>query len=145
MAFVLAAVEFRQADPTAGKTALVDILVAPRAACLDFCNRVKCHLDLIEVLILDEADRMLDMGLYSPVRQIIRPARARATRQTCCFPPPSVNDVMNLSQQWDARSPTIVEIEPGTRLRQKTSIQQVYAVPPAATIQAALHLLPSSI
>ncbi|MFN3579422.1 MAG: DEAD/DEAH box helicase, partial [Pseudomonas sp.] len=88
-----------------------DILVATPGRLLDFCNRGEVHLDLIEVLILDEADRMLDMGFIPQVRQIIRQTPRKGDRQTLLFSATFSDDVMNLAQQW-TETPAIVEIEP---------------------------------
>lgn len=103
-----------------------DILVATPGRLLDFCNRGEVHLDLIEVLILDEADRMLDMGFIPQVRQIIRQTPRKGDRQTLLFSATFSDDVMNLSQQW-TQDPAIVEIEP-ERAASENVDQQVYAV-----------------
>tara|TARA_R110000796_G_scaffold241303_2_gene362767 strand:- start:85732 stop:87294 length:1563 start_codon:yes stop_codon:yes gene_type:complete len=103
-----------------------DILVATPGRLLDFCNRGEVHLDLIEVLILDEADRMLDMGFIPQVRQIIRQTPRKGDRQTLLFSATFSDDVMNLSQQW-TQEPAIVEIEP-ERAASENVDQQVYAV-----------------
>ena len=84
------------------------------------------HLDLIEVLILDEADRMLDMGFIPQVRQIIRQTPRKGDRQTLLFSATFSDDVMNLSKQW-TQDPAIVEIEP-ERAASANVDQQVYAV-----------------
>ena len=103
-----------------------DILVATPGRLLDFCNRGEVHLDLIEVLILDEADRMLDMGFIPQVRQIIRQTPRKGERQTLLFSATFSDDVMNLSQQWTV-DPAIVEIEP-ERPASENITQKVYAV-----------------
>ncbi|MFT6429284.1 MAG: ATP-dependent RNA helicase RhlB [Halopseudomonas sp.] len=103
-----------------------DILVATPGRLLDFCNRSEVHLDLIEVLILDEADRMLDMGFIPQVRQIIRQTPRKGDRQTLLFSATFSDDVMNLSKQW-THEPAIVEIEP-ERAASANVDQQVYAV-----------------
>jgi len=103
-----------------------DILVATPGRLLDFCNRGEVHLDLIEVLILDEADRMLDMGFIPQVRQIIRQTPRKGDRQTLLFSATFSDDVMNLAQQWTL-DPAIVEIEP-ERAASENVTQQAYAV-----------------
>ncbi|PKM31437.1 MAG: ATP-dependent RNA helicase RhlB [Gammaproteobacteria bacterium HGW-Gammaproteobacteria-11] len=103
-----------------------DILVATPGRLLDFCNRGEVHLDLVEVMILDEADRMLDMGFIPQVRQIIRQTPRKGDRQTLLFSATFSDDVMNLAQQWTL-DPAIVEIEP-ERAASANVTQQVYAV-----------------
>ena len=49
----------------------VDILVATPGRLLDLCNQKDCRLDGVEVLVLDEADRMLDMGFWPDVKRIM--------------------------------------------------------------------------
>ena len=50
----------------------MDILVATPGRLLDYCERKDLFLDLTETLIIDEADRMLDMGFIPQVRRIVR-------------------------------------------------------------------------
>ena len=103
-----------------------DILVATPGRLLDFCNRGEVHLDLVEILILDEADRMLDMGFIPQIRQIIRQTPRKDERQTLLFSATFSDDVMNLARQWTVE-PAIVEIEP-ERPASENITQKVYAV-----------------
>ena len=61
----------------------VDVLVATPGRLLDLMNQGYVDLRGVEVLVLDEADRMLDMGFIHDIRRII--AKLPAKRQTLMF------------------------------------------------------------
>ena len=61
----------------------VDILIATPGRLLDLCNQRHIRLDKVSILVLDEADRMLDMGFIHDVRKIV--AQCRRKRQTLLF------------------------------------------------------------
>ena len=61
----------------------VDVLVATPGRLNDLCNQGHIDLSGIEVFVLDEADRMLDMGFIHDVKRVI--ARLPKKRQTLLF------------------------------------------------------------
>lgn len=73
----------------------VDIVVATPGRLLDLMGQGHVHLDQVEVLILDEADRMLDMGFLPDVRRIVR--AVAAPRQTLLFSATMPDEVLQLA------------------------------------------------
>lgn len=90
---------------------VVDLVVATPGRLLDFMGRRDLYLDHIEVLVLDEADRMLDMGFIPQVKRIVRAVPRKEDRQTLLFSATFTQDIINLSQQW-TYEPVTIEIEP---------------------------------
>jgi ATP-dependent RNA helicase RhlB len=91
----------------------VDVLVATPGRLLDFVNRRDIHLREVEVLIIDEADRMLDMGFIPDVRRIVYQTPHKKQRQTLFFSATFNEDVMRLARSWTLE-PEHVAIAPET-------------------------------
>ena len=89
----------------------VDILVATPGRLLDFMDRRVIDLRRVEVLVIDEADRMLDMGFIPDVRRIVYKTPHKKQRQTLFFSATFNDDVMRLADQWTLQ-PHHVAIEP---------------------------------
>jgi len=78
----------------------VDLVAATPGRLLDFMQRGVLHLDAVEWLVIDEADRMLDMGFIPDVRKIIRATPPKERRQSMLFSATLTEDVMRLASQW---------------------------------------------
>ena len=88
-----------------------DILVATPGRLVDLIEQGACHLNEVKVLVLDEADRMLDMGFLPAVRRIVR--ETPAERQTLLFS--ATLDEEAVGEITDLVSdPARVEIAPAT-------------------------------
>jgi ATP-dependent RNA helicase RhlE len=74
-----------------------DVLVATPGRLLDHLSRGSVNLGHIEFLVLDEADRMLDMGFIDDVKEIV--AATPKSRQTALFSATMPNGVLYLAQQ----------------------------------------------
>ena len=85
----------------------IDILVATPGRLLDHMGRGTCRLDKVQYLILDEADRMLDMGFMPDVRRIVD--KCPKQRQTMLFSatiPPEIATLI----KWAMKTPQIIQI-----------------------------------
>ncbi len=104
----------------------VDILVATPGRLLDYYEKRELFLDLTEVMVIDEADRMLDMGFIPQVRRIIRATPRPGDRQTLLFSATFTDSVIRLGEQWTWK-PVNVEIEPD-HVATDTVDQKIYIV-----------------
>ena len=104
----------------------VDMVVATPGRLIDFMERRDLALDRVEILVLDEADRMLDMGFIPQVKRIVRATPRKEDRQTLLFSATFTQDIMNLARQWTFE-PITVEIEP-ERVATASVDQRVYLV-----------------
>ena len=89
----------------------VDIVVATPGRLLDFVSNGNLHLGMIELMVLDEADRMLDMGFIPQVRQIVARTPRKDCRQTLLFSATYTPEIVELSNRW-AMDPIMVEVAP---------------------------------
>ena len=87
----------------------VDVLVATPGRLNDLCNQGFIDLTGIETFVLDEADRMLDMGFIHDVRKVI--ARLPEKRQTLLFSATMPQEIAELSQKI-LKNPIRVEVTP---------------------------------
>ncbi len=88
----------------------IDILVATPGRCIDYCNRRTLDLSKVEILIIDEADRMLDMGFVPDVRKIVNKTPHPGNRHTMMFSATLEGSVLRLITSWQ-KDPVKIEIE----------------------------------
>ncbi|MGP5307526.1 ATP-dependent RNA helicase RhlB [Vreelandella alkaliphila] len=124
VASVVGGMDYQKQRDSLGKK--IDILVATPGRLLDFHQKRDIDLSEVEVLVLDEADRMLSMGFIPDVKRIIRYTPKKEQRQTFLFSATFTDDILSLASQWTL-DPAHVEIEV-TVENQADIDQRVYLV-----------------
>ena len=115
----------------------VDLLVATPGRLLDLSNQGAVHFDDLEVLVLDEADRMLDMGFIHDLRRIVD--RLPKERQTLMFSATFSQDIRRLASQF-LDNPRQVEVAPANTATELVE-QIAYHVDREQKTPLLLHLL----
>lgn len=87
----------------------VDILIATPGRLLDLMQQGFVHLQHLEIFVLDEADRMLDMGFIHDIRRIV--AKIPVKRQTLFFSATLPNDIVALAHTL-LHNPVRIEVTP---------------------------------
>lgn len=104
----------------------VDIVVATPGRLLDFEGKGVINLRFTEIMVIDEADRMLDMGFIPDVRRIVYKTPAKEKRQTVLFSATLTDEVMRLASAWMI-DPERIDIEP-EQVATDTVDQKVFIV-----------------
>ncbi len=115
----------------------VDVLVATPGRLLDLMTQGYIRLDKLQIFVLDEADRMLDMGFIHDVKKVI--AKLPAKRQTLFFSatmPPEIQKLANVL----LTNPSKVEVTPPSSTVDKIE-QSLYHVGKMEKPELLLHLL----
>lgn len=119
----------------------VDILIATPGRLLDLHKQDLVNLDYVEILVLDEADLMLDMGFIDDVKKIER--LCPNNKQTLLFSATIPNKVEQLANTI-LKSPERIEVSPTSSASKQVS-QILYYVPKRNKIELCLHLLRNTI
>ena len=114
-----------------------DVIIACPGRLIDLMNRRNGNFSGLQYLVLDEADRMLDMGFLPSIRQIVRQMPQK--RQTLMFSATLSKEIEQLTHEFQ-RSPKIVQI--GRRANPAETVTQlVYEVPKHLKPALLTHLL----
>lgn len=89
----------------------VDILIATPGRLLDHASQKTVDLSQIEILVLDEADRMLDMGFIHDVKRVLALLPAAGKRQNLLFSATFSQDIKQLAGRM-LNDPQLVEVAP---------------------------------
>jgi ATP-dependent RNA helicase RhlE len=114
-----------------------DLLVATPGRLLDLMGRGLCDLSRLDFLVLDEAERMLDMGFLPDIRRIVQ--ALPSSRQTLLFSATLSREIEAITHQF-LRAPKRVQI--GRRADPANTVAQfVYEVPKHLKPALLVHLL----
>ena len=89
----------------------IDILAGTPGRIIDYVRSGALDLSKVELLVIDEADRMLDMGFIPDVRRIVAQLPEKGVRQTMLFSATLEPEIMRLAQSF-LHEPVMVETEP---------------------------------
>jgi ATP-dependent RNA helicase RhlE len=115
----------------------VEVLVATPGRLLDHVGQRNVNLSQVEILVLDEADRMLDMGFVPDVRKII--ALLPARRQTLLFSATFSDEIRRLAGEFQ-RNPEIVEVAARNSIADNLT-QVLYPVSQSRKADLLIHLI----
>ena len=101
-----------------------DILIATPGRLWDLMGQKIVKLNKVETFVLDEADRMLDMGFFPDVKRIVKQLPAK--RQTLLFSATIPNEIADLAESM-LKNPVKISVTPSARPVEKIE-QQIYFV-----------------
>jgi ATP-dependent RNA helicase RhlE len=95
----------------------MDVIIATPGRLLDLMEQRHCHLDKVDIFVLDEADRMLDMGFIRDIRKIV--SALPQQRQTLLFSATMPTEIAELAHE-QLKDPVRVEVTP-----QSTTVERI--------------------
>ncbi len=114
-----------------------DILVATPGRLLDLCEQRAVSLSEVQIFVLDEADRMLDMGFIRDIKRILKLLPAQ--RQNLMFSATYSDDIRDLARQF-LRNPAMLQVTPRNATADRVE-QSAYRVPKDHKRHLLAHLI----
>jgi ATP-dependent RNA helicase RhlE len=97
----------------------VAVLIATPGRLLDLCAQQALFLDKVRAVVLDEADRMLDMGFLPDIKKIL--VKLPKQRQSLFFSATLTPEITDLAEQFIRTKPVEIRIDPGTPTAEKVA------------------------
>jgi len=117
----------------------IDILAGTPGRIIDYVRSGALDLSKVELLVIDEADRMLDMGFIPDVRRIVAQLPDKGVRQTMLFSATLEPEIMRLAQSF-LHDPVMVETEP-EQVVGSTIEQTFYSVAGSEKLAMLLYII----
>ena len=117
----------------------LDVLIGTPGRIIDYSRGRTLDLSKVEILVIDEADRMLDMGFIPDVRRIVSQMPEKGKRQTLLFSATLEESILNLASGWLA-DPVVYESEPEQMVSDNID-QLFYSVLREDKLALLLHIL----
>ena len=117
----------------------LDVLVGTPGRIIDYSRSGALDLSQVEILVIDEADRMLDMGFIPDVKRIVSRMPEKGKRQTLLFSATLEDRILNLASGWLA-DPVIYESEPEKPVSENIT-QTFYSVLREEKLALVLYIL----
>jgi ATP-dependent RNA helicase RhlE len=115
----------------------VDMLVATPGRLLDLCQQRACDLSNVEILVLDEADRMLDMGFINDIKKVMNYIPKK--RQTLLFSATFSKEIKTIAKQF-LTNPVTVEVAAQNTTAERVE-QRAYRCDQSTKADLAIHLI----
>ena len=118
---------------------VVDLVIGTPGRVIDYSRSGALDLSKVEILVIDEADRMLDMGFIPDVKRIVSQLPRKGERQTLMFSATLDDSILRLASGWLA-DPYVVESEPDQLVSDNID-QRFYSVSRDEKLAVTLHIL----
>ena len=117
----------------------IDLLIGTPGRVIDYSRGSTLDLGKVEILVIDEADRMLDMGFIPDVKRIVAQLPRKGERQTMLFSATLDESILRLSSGWLV-DPVTLESEPEQMVSENIE-QTFYSVLRDEKLALTLHIL----